>query len=398
MPERNRRLMINKLLALAMLLASTSASAQIQIGAVKGAVTDQTGAVVADAGVWLTNSITGEKVERVTDGAGGFVFNNVPFNRYTLRVEAKGFAPQSRQVTVNSNLPLELSVGLGVSGTSEQIVVTARDNLVGPESASSATTLPANLIGRAPSLNRGRQLQELVATAPGMATESNGLVHVRGVDDGILYVLDGVPVADRLDALSASSFDADTINSLQVITGGIPAEFGGRNAAVVIVHPKSGIDQKVVGSLRAGAGDFGAGDIAAAFGGHVGKRFGFFANAATNRSDRFLDPVDPRNFNNRGGAINLNLRADWHPTGRDTTLFDLSGNGTDFRVPNDMLQEEHRQRQRQELRDNNLSVGWQHLWSPNTVSNFAFFHRRQHSELFGSGQDIPIFAEQDRSH
>jgi len=392
--------MINRFLALAVvLLATGAASAQIQIGAIKGAVSDPTGASVTGAGVWLTNSITGEKVERVTDGAGGFVFNNVPFNRYTLRVEAKGFSPQSRQVTVNSNLPLELSIGLSVAGTSEQIVVTAQDNLVDPESASSVATLAANFIGRAPRVNRGRQLQELVATAPGMATENNGLLHVRGADDGVLYILDGVPVADRLDALSASSFDTDTINSLQVITGGLPAEFGGRNAAVVIVQPKSGIDQGVAGSLRAGAGDFGARDVAAAFGSRVGRRFGFFANAATNRSDRFLDPVDPRNFNNAGGAVNLNLRADWRPkAARDTVSFNMSANGSDFRAPNDALQEERGQRQRQELRDNSISLSWQRLFSDRTVGNFAVFHRRHQSKLFGSENDVPIFAEQDRAH
>lgn len=391
--------MINRLLALVvMLFLATSANAQIQIGAIKGAITDPTSAVVADAVVWLTNSITSEKIEGVTDGAGGFVFNNVPFNRYTLRVEAKGFAPQSRQVTVNSNLPLELSIRLSVAGASEQIVVAAPDNLVDPGSASSATTLAANVIGRAPRINRGRQLQELIATAPGMATENNGLLHVRGVEDGILYVLDGVPVADRLDSLSASSFDTDTINSLQVISGGMPAEFGGRNAAVVIVQPKSGIDRGVVGSLRGGAADFRTGDIAAAFGGPVGKKFGFFANAATNRSDRFLDPVDPRNFNNRGGGINLNLRADWRATTRDTVLFNVSGNGSDFRVTNDAIQEEREQRQRQELRDHSFSASWQRLFSDRTVGNFAVFHRRHQSKLFGSENDIPIFAEQDRAH
>src|SRR5262249_20111620 len=146
----------------------TGASAQIQIGAIKGAVTDPTGAVVADPGGWLTHSPTAEKVERVTDGAGRVVFHNVPFNRYTVPVEAKGFAPPSRQAAGHSNLPLELSIGLSVAGASEQIVVTARDNLVGPESASSATTLAANFIGRAPRVNRGRQLQELVSTAPGV--------------------------------------------------------------------------------------------------------------------------------------------------------------------------------------------------------------------------------------
>jgi outer membrane receptor protein involved in Fe transport len=399
MAERNRLSMINKLLALAVLsLAATGASGQIQIGSIKGAITDPAGAAVTDANVWLTNSITGEKMGGIIDGAGGFVFNNVPFNRYLLRVEAKGFAPQSRQVTVNSNLPLELSISLSVAGASEQIVVTAREDLVDPGSASSAATLAANFIGRAPRVNRGRQLQELIATAPGMATENNGLLHVRGVEDGVLYVLDGVPVADRLDALSASSFDTDTINSLQVITGGMPAEFGGRNAAVIVVQPKSGIDQGVAGSLRAGAGDFRTGDIAAALGGRLGKKFGFFANAATNRSDRFLDPVDPRNFNNRGGAINLNLRADWRASARDTVLFNVSANGSDFRVSNDALQEEHGQRQRQELRDYSLSSSWQRIFSDRTVGNFAVFHRRHQSKLFGGENDIPIFAEQDRAH
>lgn len=127
---------------------------------------------------------------------------------------------------------------------------------------------------------------------------------------------------------------------MRIITSAIPAEFGGRNAGVVIIQPNSGIDQNIKGSVRAGAGDFRARDLAAAFGSNFGKNFGFFVNAATNRSDRFLDPVDLRNFNNRGGAVNLSLRADWHPTGRDTTLFDLSGNGTDFRAPNDLLQVE----------------------------------------------------------
>jgi len=391
-------MLINRFLILLLLLLAISAEAQIQIGTIKGLVTDSAGATVANAKILLTSPLTGEETNAITDSAGRFVFNNVPFNRYALRVEARGFTPQERPLTVSSNLPLELAIGLSVAETREQINVTSRENLVDPASASSAIKLSANFIQRAPRINRGRQLQELIATIPGMATENNGLIHIRGVDDGILYVQDGIPIADRLDTVSASSFDTDTINAMQIYTGGIPAEFGGRNSGVVIIQSNSGIDQHIKGNVRATGGDFRTGDLAAAFGSSFGKNLGFFANVATNRSDRFLDPVDLRNFNNRGGAINLSLRTDWHPTERETILFNLSGNGTDFRVPNDLLQEEHRQRQRQELRDNNLSVGWQHLWSSNTVSNLAFFHRRQHSELFGSEQDIPIFAEQDRSH
>jgi hypothetical protein len=396
--NENGVFMGSRIFIFVVLLLSSNVFAQIQIGTVRGIVKDSAGAVVTSANVRLMNSLTGEKVEAVTNNSGGFVFNNVSFNRYTLLVEAKGFVVETRSVAVNSNLPLELSFSLKVAGASESINVAAQQNLVDPESSSSTTTLTSNFIQQTPRVNRGRQLQELIASTPGSATENNGLIHLRGVDDGILYVVDGIPITDRLDAVSASSFDTDTINSLQIITGNIPAEFGGRNAGVVIIQPKSGIDESVFGILRSGVSDFRTGDVAAAFGRSFGKRFGFFADAATNRSDRFLDPVDPRNFHNRGGAINLSLRADWHPTERDTALFNLSGNGTDFRVPNDELQQLRGQRQRQELRDNNFSASWQHLWSANTVTNLAGFYRRHKSDLFGSEDDIPIFAEQDRVH
>jgi hypothetical protein len=266
--------MTTRFLVIAVWLLTTNVHAQIQIGTIKGTVNDPAGSVLAAASVRLTNAITGERVETVTDDAGSFVFNNVPFNRYLLRVEGQGFAPQAQLVAVNSNLPVVLSISLSVAGVNERVSIAVQENLVDPTSAVSATTLSENFIQRAPRINRGRQLQELVAMVPGTATENNGLLHVRGVEDGILYVLDGVPIADRLDSLSASSLDTDTINVLQVITGNFPAEFSGRNGAVVIVQPKSGIDQAMTGNLRAGIGDFHTGDIAAAFGRSFGKSLG----------------------------------------------------------------------------------------------------------------------------
>ena len=60
-----------------------------------------------------------------------------------------------------------------------------------------------------------------------MVTENDGLLHVRGVDDGVLYVVDGIPIMDRVDALTGTAPDLNAIRSLNVMTGGIPAEFGG---------------------------------------------------------------------------------------------------------------------------------------------------------------------------
>ena len=277
-------------------------------------------------------------------------------------------------------------------------MVTAGSNLPLGESTSTETDLSESFIRRAPGATRTLGLQRLIATTPGWTTQNNGLMHVRGVDDGTLYVVDGIPTVDRLDAVSASNFDTEMIRSLNIIIGNIPAEFGGRSGAVVQIQPKSGIDTPFSGSVSASQGSFRAGEITATAGGRLNRRLGLFAAGSTSRSDRYLDPVDLGNFNNHGGTIKFNVRSDWHPTRRDILLFDGATNGTDFRVPNRKEQEDAGQRQRQELRDNAQSVSWQRFWSAATVSNVALFRRDYRAKLFGSEHDTPIFAEQDRGH
>jgi outer membrane receptor protein involved in Fe transport len=381
-----------------LLFLSNIAIAQIQIGTVSGVVLDTVGAVLADAKVALENPLTGLRQIANTDSRGAFIFNNVPFAQYRLRVEASGFQASSQSFGVRSNLPVKLEIKLAIAGASDSITVTNKDGLIEKESASTQYKLDENFIGRLPGASRSRGLQSLLATTPGMATENNGLLHVRGVDDGILYVIDGIPTLDRVDSVFASSPDAEMIFSLEIITGNIPAEFGGRSGAVVTVQPKSGIDTSWWGSLSSGIGSFNTKEIAASFGGNIKHNAGLFLSSSANRSQRFLDPVDDRNFNNHGGALKFNLRSDWHPTAKDILLFNIAANGTDLRVPNRLEQEAAGQRARQELRDNSQSVSWQRIWSANTVTNIAVFHRDYESLLFGSQFDTPIFASQDRHH
>src|SRR5262249_14932213 len=116
----------------------------------------------------------------------------------------QGFVPQARPVAVNSNLPIVLSISLSVAGANEQINVAAQENLVDPASAGSATTLTENFIQRAPRINRGHQLQELVATVPGMAPETTAMSTVREAEDAFSSVLMATPIPNRLNPLSAA--------------------------------------------------------------------------------------------------------------------------------------------------------------------------------------------------
>ena len=371
---------------------------QIQHGTVTGVVSDPTGALIANAVVRLDHPVAGQSHQLYTGNAGEFAFNNVPFDQYTLRVMASGFEVVSQPVVVRSNLPVKVEIRLTVAGSKASLEISSHENLVERDSSRSTTTIGESSLRNAPRTSRNRLLQDLVATTPGSATENNGLVHFRGVDDGILYVIDGIPIVDRLDAVSASPIDTDTINSMQIITGNIPAEFGGRSAAVVIVHPKSGIDSPLVGNFTVGAGDFRTDEVAVGFGGRVNRSFGFYFNGATHRSDRFLDPVDLGNFNNRGGGVNLSTRADWHATSQDTLILNIAGNGSDFNVSNDGEQESSGQRQKQKLRDNAQAFTWQHIWNTRTVTDFAFFRRAHESSLRSNALALPLFAEQDRQH
>lgn len=376
--------------------AAINVRAQIQIGTIKGTITDQTGAVVRGASVTLDNALTGFHKSAGTNEQGEYVFDDVPFGSYTLRASAKGFQSVTESVSLRSNIPARSDIKLVIAGTNESVTVQSREPLVQPDSASTETTIDESLIRRLPDAARGRQLQNVVATTPGWRTENDGLLHVRGVDDGTLYVIDGIPVTDRLDTVSGNSYDTAAVRSLDVITGNIPAEFGGRSGAVVTIQSKSMIGEPLNGSVSLGGGSFHAGDLNATVGGSLNKQIGFFVTASGNRSERYLDPVDPRNFNNRGGALRLNVRTDWHPTDHDIVLFTLSANGTDFHITNDQEQEIAGQRQRQELRDDSESVRWQRVWSGKTVTDFALYRQSYESRLIGSAFDTPLFAAQNR--
>ena len=381
------------------LTTSSSARAQIQIGTVRGTVADPTRARLPHAKVTLEHPVSGFHRLTTTDQLGEFVFNNVPFAPHTLRVEVPGFQSLERVVYVRSNIPVVLEIGLNVAGVIQRVAVEAESRLLEKDSPSTETALGQSLIQRWPGARPSADLQELVATVAGWSAGDNGLLHARGVDDGFLFVADGIPLSDRIDSLFAGSIDTDMIQSIKVINGHIPVEYGYASGGVISILRKSGIDMPLGGSFTLGAGTFRTGEVSWALRGNVKRKFGFYiTNSLSGSLQRYLDPTDPRNFNNQGGSLRLNVRTDWHPTTNDILIANISVNGSDFRVTNTFEQEIEGQHQRQELRDNNESVTWQHTWSADTVTNLGWYRRSYQAELIPSANDIPLSASQFREH
>ena len=287
---------------------SAGAIAQIQIGTVTGTVVDPAGAFLSLASVVMESPMTGFSRTTATDAQGAFRFHNMPFDRYIVRIKVSGFDDLEEWIRVGSNIPVVMRLELKLPGTTTTVIV---EDLLEQDSASTQTRIDQSSLERLPGVQLTAGLQQAVATVAGWSTEDNGLLHARGVDDGFLYVMDGIPLSDRLDTLFAGSIDREAIQSMQVINGHIPVEYGYASGGVISISPKSGIDTPFTVSSGLRLGSYRSGDVGYALGGNLKRRLGFFlANALSGSSRRYLDPIDPQNFNNRGGAARFHLRAD----------------------------------------------------------------------------------------
>jgi outer membrane receptor protein involved in Fe transport len=369
------------------------AAFQIQLGSVQGKVMDPSCAAIVATPVLLEEGSRVRTVE--TDNGGRFLFHGLPYGSYALRVEAPGFRTYEEPVEIRSNVALERSIVLVLSGAAESLTVRAQERL----EASASTRIDEEDVNRLPGITAGAEVQQLVAAAAGWSTEDNGLLHSRGVDDGFLYVVGGIPWFDRVDTFFAAATDVESFQSLEILDGHIPVEYGSASGGVINIVPRSGFARKWTGAAAIGLGSLEAGEAAVSGGGRILEDAGlFFSTTYRGSGRRHLDPVDPENFNNSGGALRFTARADYRPTGKDLLVFDLTAGGTGFRVTNTLEQELAGQRQRQELRDDHQSVIWQRAWSERTVTDAAFYRHFFGAKLFPSSLDTPISAEQDRRH
>jgi hypothetical protein len=382
---------------IATLMGVSSALGQIQHASIRIEVRDSRNNPVQGAVAHIENDSASFAVESQTDEAGKVTFENLPLGSFALKVAARGFAAVSVPLNVRSNLPQQIEVALVIAAKTSVVDVTDTALTVEPDAASSTLMLGQEAMDRTPDGVRTRQMQTLVAQAPGITVQKNGLLNVRGVDDGIVYVVDGIPAGDRVDAVNGAATDPDSVQSVKVFTGNIPAEFGGRSGAVVELESKSGVGRPLSGGLGYEGGSFGtseaSGDIAGG-----GKSWGVFTSFTASRSERYLDPPSLENFNNEGKRAGGSLRGEWRPSLKDTLILNLNAAATDFRIPNDAEQEAVGQRASQELHNSTQSLNWQHVWNTSTVSNLAIYRNYYRSQLYPSAGDTPISAWQDRHH
>lgn len=84
------------------------------------------------------------------------------------------------------------------------------------------------------------QIEEVIAMTAGV-TLNNGEIHVRGGrSEEMAYTVDGMSVSDPVDGGAALTIDTDAIANMDVMTGGLTAEYGNAQSGMVNIVTKSG--------------------------------------------------------------------------------------------------------------------------------------------------------------
>ena len=380
------------LILLSVFAIPASAYGQLQHGTVQGTVLAPDGGPAAGRVVLVDD--LGTTLDTTETTAGRFVFRNVPPGTYGIQADSAALRSALQRVHVTSALPVEVQLRLAPRAA-EQVVVQGEDQA--GASPMTRVTLAGDAIRQAPSRIRSRGVQAALASAAGWATEDNGLLHVRGVDDGFLYVVDGVPVYERIDTLSGIGPEAATIDALTVITGYIPPEFGWKAGGVIDVRSAAGVPSGWDGSIDVSAASARTLDGAAIAAGPAGPDGVLTLGSSAVRSDRFLDPVHPENFHNTGASWSGTAQYGWRPTpGRTLTATGAAGRAA-FDMPHGDEQEEAQQDQRQRLTQYAQSVSWQQATAAGTVVHLTQYFRSGASTVAGSAQDVPVFTDASRT-
>ena len=288
-------------IGLGLFLFSSSLVAQLQQGTIFGRVVGPDGGAITEATVALIDHL-GNTVTSVTASNGEFRIPDVAPGSYSLRADAAPFLAVLDTLTVTDARPIKIELRLSAV-LAEQVMVTEETSQ--PVSTAAIVTLAGDAVRRAPIRISSSGLQDASATTPGWAMEDNGLLHARGVDDGFLYVIDGVPMYERMDSMHgvARSGNGGLMN---VITGHMPPEFGFKAGGVT----KCGIEPQKRLMARQRAGEYryrrNAAGIICIRRADAWVDVAHFWKAGQ-RSNRFLDPSIPTTSITAANAVNARL-------------------------------------------------------------------------------------------
>lgn len=387
---------------LVLLLAASDPLGQSGSAAsVSGTVTDPSGAVIPGAQVHLTSPVSGLSRTAVTDATGQFQFSNIPIHPYSIGVTANGFSPLHENVELRSSLGASLKLVMQIASADSTVTVEAGGDLVESDSTYH-TDVERAQFSKLPLESVTSGISSLVTlSSPGVSADSNGMIHGLGDHAQNSFSVDGQPITDQQSKVFSNQIPLDSVQSIEVISGAPPAEFGDKTSVVIKVTTRSGLDTpRPTGNVYSSYGSFGS--VNSGFNLAAGsKKYGEFVAANFLDTSRFLDPPEFEAIHDRGNETNVFNRADYRFNPRDTVQLNMGYTRSWFQTPNSLDNLNPAQfnsalvsgslpatDQRAKINTFNVAPTWTHVLNKNTVLNTGLYVRKDQFDYYPSANPL----------
>jgi hypothetical protein len=276
------------------------------------------------------------------------------------------------------------------------------------------TDVDKELFDRLPLESQSSSVSSLVTLAsPGIAADSNGLFHGLGDHAENSFVVDGQPITDQQSKVFSNQIPMDSIESMEVISGAPPAEYGDKTSVVINVTTRSG--QGVTtphGSVNASYGSFGTttADFNLAYG---GKNWGNYIAVSALNTGRFLDPPEFGVNHDKGNEENVFDRVDLQLSNADSVHLNFGFTRSWFQTPNSYDAQNATAwkglvldngglgpnglpvgsaDQRSQIKTFNISPSWTRVLSTNSVFTLGAYVRRDQYNYYPSANPFADLA------
>src|SRR5215472_16775528 len=302
---------------------------------ISGTVVDPSGAVVPGATVEIRNPVSQFERSVSTDNSGAFSISNIPFNPYDMTVTGSGFAPYVQDLDLRSPVPVNLKISLQVGTAVQTVTVEGNGADLIENVPTFHTDIDRGMFDKLPLESASSSVSSLVTLAsPGISADSNGLFHGLGDHAENSFSLDGQPITDQQSKVFSNQIPLDAVQSMEVISGAPPAEYGDKTSIVINLTTRSGQGvKKPSGSVTTSYGSFGTANAGVNFA-YGGDNSGNFVSANGMKSGRFLDPPEFSVMHDKGNEENFFDRADYRLSPGDSLHLNVDFTRSWFQNPN----------------------------------------------------------------
>ncbi len=260
--------------------------------AVTGTVNDALGRPIPSAAVTLQNSQGKTAAKTISDSQGHFILKGVAPGVYAVVGNKKDFKPATAIVAVTKTGAKPVQLALQARELSVAVVahrLNQSRNALSPETGGSVYRFSAQAIQELPQ-GGNTQLNQVLLQAPGVAQDSFGQVHVRGDHANLQYRINGIQLPEGITGFG-QVLSPRLAQSISLLTGALPAQFGLRTAGIVDIKTKDGLLDPS-GDVEFYGGQRNTENPSFEYGGSKGD-FNYFTTGQYQHTDRGVEPPTP---------------------------------------------------------------------------------------------------------